>query len=153
MSAETVRRHLISNGVPFKTQSHRTAYTTRETAVAAGVPLEQMAKVVLLEVDDRLVMAVVPGDRRIDFDKAKTALDASSVMLAGEHEFAVAFPDCEMGAEPPFGFLYGIQTVVDSGLTVENITFPAGTHEESITMALTDYLSLAPPVIADLTEA
>lgn len=152
MTAETVRRHLNDKGVPFETRKHPGAFTARETAAVTGVPPRQIAKVVMLDVDDQLVMAVVPGDKRVDLDKAKEALDATSVTLAPEDEFVPAFPDCEPGAEPPFGYLYGIPTVVDRGLAGENITFPAGCHEETMTMSLEHYLSLAGPTTADLTE-
>lgn len=151
MSAEKVRRYLMENGVRYETHTHPTAYTTVETATAGHVPCKQMAKVVLLDVDDRLVMAVVPGDRMVDFDKTASLLDAAHVDLAGEQEFAVAFPDCEAGAEPPFGTLYDIPMVVDEGIETENITFAAGTHQETMTVALADYLSLTHPQRGDLT--
>lgn len=151
MSAERVRRYLVENGIRYESHTHPTAYTTVQTASAEHVPAGQMAKVVLLDVDDRLVMAVVPGDRRVDFDKVRHVLDASFVDLAGEPDFAPAFPDCEPGAEPPFGVLYDVQTVVDEGLTTDTITFPAGSHKETITMSLGDYLSLTHPQRGDLT--
>lgn len=151
MSAERVRRYLMENGVHYQTHSHATAYTTVETATAGKVNRHQMAKVVLLDVDDRLVMAVVPGDRMVDLDKVERVMAASHVELAAEQEFALAFPDCEAGAEPPFGTLYNVQTVVDEGLATENITFPAGSHRETITVALEDYLSLTHPMRGDLT--
>lgn len=153
MSAERVRRYLMENGVRYETHTHSAAYTTVDTATAGHVPCEQMAKVVLLDVDDRLVMVVVPGDRMVDLQKVGQVLNASFVDLAGEREFAVAFPDCEAGAEPPFGTLYDVQTVVDEGLTAETITFPAGSHQETITLALQEYLSLTHPLRGDLTRA
>lgn len=153
MSGERVRRYLMENGIHYETHTHPTAFTTVETATAGHVPRQQMAKVVLLDVDDRLVMAVVPGDRMVDLDKVVRVLGASHVELAGEREFAVAFPDCEAGAEPPFGILYDVQMVVDEGLATENITFPAGTHQETITVALEDYLSLTHPMRGDLAAA
>ncbi|MFP3915423.1 MAG: aminoacyl-tRNA deacylase, partial [Actinomycetota bacterium] len=134
----------------YETHSHATTYTTAQTAQVEHVPGAQMAKVVLLDVDDRLVMAVVPGDRMVDLDKARSALGASSVLLAGEHDFAPAFPDCEAGAEPPFGPLYDVAMVVDESLSGESITFSAGTHEETITMPLADYLQITHPQRADL---
>lgn len=153
MSAESVRRYLMENGIHYETHSHPTAYTTAETATAEHLAPGQMAKVVLLDVDDRLVMAVLPGDRMVDLDKVEKVLSASYVQLAGERDFAPAFPDCEAGAEPPFGTLYDVQMVVDDGFSSESITFPAGTHQETMTIALEDYLSLTHPQRGDLTTA
>jgi Ala-tRNA(Pro) deacylase len=151
MSAERVRTYLMEHGVQYETHSHPTAYTTAETAAAEHVPGEQMAKVVLLKADDRLVMAVVPGNRMVDLGKAKAALNAGDVDLADEKDFAPVFADCEAGAEPPFGMLYEVPMIVDDGMTTDRITFAAGSHDETITMALDDYLRVTNPKRADLT--
>lgn len=151
MSAERVRTYLMEHGVQYETHSHPTAYTTAETAAAEHVPGEQMAKVVLLKADDRLVMAVVPGNRMVDLDKAKAALNAGDLDLADEKDFAPVFADCEAGAEPPFGILYEVPMIVDDGMKTDSITFAAGSHDETITMALDDYLRITNPKRADLT--
>lgn len=152
MAAERVRQYLEQNGVDFAEHSHATTYTTVDTAEVEHLTPAGMAKVVFLDVDDRLVMVVVPGDRTVDLGKVLHALEASSVEMAGEADFAPAFPDCEVGAEPPFGLLYGVRTVVDEALTSDAITFPAGSHKETISMALDDYLALIRPERADLTR-
>lgn len=152
MAAERVRQYLEQNGVVFEEHSHTTTYTTVDTAEVEHLAPAGMAKVVFLDVDDRLVMVVVPGDRTVDLGKVLHALDASSVDMAGEADFAPAFPDCEVGAEPPFGLLYGVRTVVDEALTSDTITFPAGSHKETISMALSDYLALIRPERADLSR-
>ncbi|HEX6299425.1 MAG TPA: YbaK/EbsC family protein [Acidimicrobiia bacterium] len=100
--------------------------------------------------DDRLVMAVIPGDEMVDLEKAERALGAGSLRLAEEDEFAASFPDCEPGAEPPFGALYEVPTLVDHGLDSPRITFNAGTHADPITMALDDHRDLTKPKRADL---
>lgn len=143
MAADKVRQHLTERGIAFESHSHATTYTTVDTAQAEHLRPAEMAKVVFLDVDDRLIMVVVPGDRVVDLEKVRHALGASFVDLAGEHDFAPAFPDCEAGAEPPFGLLYGVRTVVDEALNSETITFPAGSHKETISMALSDYLGMA----------
>jgi Ala-tRNA(Pro) deacylase len=150
MSAERVRSYLIEHGVRYETHTHPTAFTSSEVAEAEHRPGAEMAKVVMLMVEDRPVMAVVPGNRMVDLEKAAATLDFEDVRLADEREFSPAFPDCEVGAEPPFGALYEIPTVVDSSLEGPRITFNAGTHEESITMDLADYLELTKPKRADL---
>ncbi|HEX6222434.1 MAG TPA: YbaK/EbsC family protein [Acidimicrobiia bacterium] len=149
MSAERVRSYLMGHGVGYETQTHPVAYTTSEVAEAHHVSGHQMAKAVMLMAGDELVMAVVPGDRMVDLEKTATALNVEDVRLAEESEFSSSFPDCEGGAEPPFGALYEIPTLVDNGLN-DRITFNAGTHTETITMDLRDYLELTHPKRADL---
>ncbi len=150
MAGERVRKYLMEHGVEYSTHTHPTAYTTAEIAEAEEVPGDQVAKVVMLMADSQLVMAVVPGSQMINIDKAKAALSAESVRLANEGEFSRFFPDCELGAEPPFGPLYELPMWVDEGLRGPQITFNAGTHDETITLALSDYMELIHPQKADL---
>lgn len=150
MPAERVRNHLVEHGVAFETHSHPEAYTTSEVAEAGHVAGKEIAKVVILRAEDGLAMAVVPGDKMVDLEKAAAALGSDGVRLAEESEFGQSFPDCDIGAEPPFGSLYEVPTLVDSSLKGPKITFPAGTHTETITMALDDYLELTHPERADL---
>jgi Ala-tRNA(Pro) deacylase len=152
MSAEKVRGLLMEHGLEYETTTHPTAYTTSETAEAEHLPGKEMAKVVLLMSDGDLVMTVVPGDRMIDLEKAQRALGTDDVRLADEAEFSSSFPDCETGAEPPFGSLYGVPMLVDDRLESPRITFPAGTHTETITVALDDYLEVTKPKRADLSR-
>lgn len=150
MSAEMVRKYLMEHGVSYETHTHPKAFTTSEVAEAEHLPGKAIAKTVMLMADDRLVMAVIPGDHMIDLDKAENALHAKRVRLAEENEFVPSFPDCEPGAEPPFGAIYEVPTLVDEGLDGPNITFNAGTHTETITVALGDYLELTTPKRSDL---
>ena len=150
MSGERVRTFLMEHGVRYETGAHRRAFTVGEIAEAEHVPGEQIAKVVMVHSDEGLVMAVLPGNQRLDLDKAKTALKSTGVRLATETEFSSHFPDCEVGAEPPFGALYGVAMLVDHTLQSEEITFNAGTHTETLTMALGDYLELTKPERVDL---
>jgi Ala-tRNA(Pro) deacylase len=140
----------MEHGVRYETHTHRVAFTAGEVAEAEHVPGRNMAKAVMLMADDRLVMTVIPGDRMIDLAKARRALGVESIQLAQESEFVSRFPDCEAGAEPPFGVLYDVPTVVDQAFDGPSITFNAGTHTEAITMGLADYLQLTHPRRADL---
>lgn len=153
MSAETVRSFLMEHGVRYRMHSHTPAYTAPEVAEAEHVSGKEMAKAVMLFADDQLVMAVLPSDRKVDLDKAARALDVDTVRIARESEFSPRFPDCEIGAEPPFGGLYGVKTVVDESFDGMEITFNAGTHTEAITMDFDDYLELAKSRRADLASA
>ena len=150
MSGERVREYLMKHGVPYSTHSHAKAYTTAEIAEAERVSGEQMAKVVMLLADDELVMVVLPGNQMINIEKARATLGADRVRLANEVEFSPMFPDCELGAEPPFGSLYDVPMVVDLSFQLPEITFNAGTHDETITLALDDYLGLTKPRKVDL---
>lgn len=150
MSAERVRGYLTEHGVEYEIHPHTVAYTTSEVAEAEHVPGREIAKVVLLKAGEGLAMVVVPGDQMVDLEKAAGALGVADVRLAEESEFGQMFPDCETGAEPPFGSLYDMPTLVDEGLSSPTITFKAGSHTETITMALDDYLNLTEPVRADL---
>jgi Ala-tRNA(Pro) deacylase len=140
----------MEHGVSYETHTHPVAYTTSDVAEVEHVSSKEMAKTVMLMAGDRLVMAVLPGDRMVDLEKAGRALGAERVRLAEEDEFAASFPDCEPGAQPPFGDLYDLPILVDSGLDSPKITFNAGTHTETITMGLGDYLELTNPKRADL---
>lgn len=126
MPAARVRHYPMVHGIPYKTDTHPIAYTAREIAQVEQIP-EQLAKPVIMTADDHLVMAVLPGDRHVDLEKARKALAVTTLRLASEAEFSQAFPDCKKGAEPPFGASYDVATVVDSGLQSPRITFNAGT--------------------------
>ncbi|MFP3883015.1 MAG: aminoacyl-tRNA deacylase [Actinomycetota bacterium] len=152
MPAERVRSYLTEHGVSYETHTHPEAYTTSEIAEAEHVAGSEMAKVVMLSTGEELAMVVIPGDRMVDLEKAAAVLGVDDdVRLAEENEFGPSFPDCDTGAEPPFGSLYEVPTLVDSALNSPKITFPAGTHTETITIALDDYLELTHPRRADLT--
>ena len=152
MTAERVRAHLDEQGIRYELADHPVAYTAQEIAAAEHVAGETFAKPTLLMADGKLVMAVLPGPRRVDFDKARRALGAEEVRLAKEAEFSSAFPDCEVGAEPPFGNLYGLPVYVDERLTASPIVFNAGSHRQTMTMALSDFVDVVTPIRADLAS-
>jgi len=97
-------------------------------------------------------MCVVSSSRRIDLAALKTQLGATSVELAKEDEMAGIFSDCELGAEPPFGNLYDLPTVIDKTLTADDhIIFQAGSHEKAIRLAMDDYRKLVEPRVLAFT--
>jgi Ala-tRNA(Pro) deacylase len=147
---QRLERYLREEGVPFETMIHSVAYTAQEVAAAQHTPGKQLAKVVLVDADGRLVMLVLPASFRIDFPKLKSVLKAKKARLATEEQFAGSFTDCEVGAMPPFGNLYNLPVYVDEAVTaVPEIVFKAGTHTTSIKMRYADYQRLASPSIAD----
>ena len=141
---------LKKNNIPYKTIKHQEAYTAQEIAAAMHVPGQDLAKVVMVKAKDRYIMAVVPASWRIDFRKFKDVLHEKDVRLATEEEFKTVFPDCEAGAEPPFGNLYNIETYVDKSLAEDkHIFFNAGNHYETVVMDYTDYDKVVRPRVAE----
>ena len=148
---ERLQEYFVANGVSFESEQHRVAYTAQDRAAAEHVSGKQMAKVVVMLADGRLVMLVLPASSSVHLEKAKRELGASELRLAKEQEFAAAFPDCEVGAMPPFGNLYGVPVFVDRGLAAaKEITFPAGSHTESMRISYADYERLVQPRVLDL---
>jgi Ala-tRNA(Pro) deacylase len=148
MPVQRLRDALNQQGIKYVLIAHSPAYTAQEIAAAAHIPGMEMAKTVMIRVDGRLVMAVLPASRQIDFRKIKEGLAATSVELASEEEFRGLCPDCELGAMPPFGSFYGISVVVDLVLTQdEEIYFNAGTHRELLRMKFSDYMQVVQPRI------
>ena len=150
MSAEKLREYLLTHGVPYEVHEHPLAYTTSRVAEVEHIPGKDIAKPVILLADDHFVMAVVPGHKHVDLNKAKEAFGCESMRLAEDSEFAEAFADCERGAEPPLGHLYGMKTIVDLRLDSPRITFRGGTHTQTITMGLEDYRAAANAAIGDV---
>ena len=144
--AERVREYLMTHGIPYEVTEHRTTYTAQEMAAIEHVAGREVAKVVMLMADDDLVMAVIAAPDHISMGKARAALAGDDVRLATEAEFSPAFEDCEVGAAPPFGSLYGVPTVIDSRLLpAETIVFAAGSHTHTMHMVMQDYLQAATP--------
>lgn len=150
MSAEKLREYLLTHGVPYEVHEHALAFTSSRVAEVEHLSGREIAKPVILMADDHFVMAVVPGHKHVDLAKAKQALHCEQLRLATEPEFAAAFVDCERGAEPPLGHLYGMQTMIDLRLDAPTITFRGGCHTQTITMGMEDYRRAANAVTADL---
>lgn len=147
---EKLKAYLRSRGVAFEEQEHRPAYTAQEVAAAEHVPGRSLAKVVMVFGDDRLVMLVVPASHRVDLDRAAAALEAEKVRLAKEQEFAGYFPDCEPGAMPPFGKLYGVPVYVDRSLgESETVVFQAGSHTHTMSLRYADFARLVAPSVSE----
>lgn len=150
---ERLENYLSVNGVTYAEESHRPAYTAQQIAAIEHVPGHQFAKVVMLIVDGRAVMAVLPATRSLRFEQVARMLSAHEVRLACESEFAPLFPDCEVGAMPPFGNLYCVPVYVDEPLARNHeIVIQAGTHRDTIRLRYFDYARLAQPVVARLSN-
>jgi len=149
--AEKVRRHLVEHGIAYEVTEHREAFTAQEMAAALHEPGARVAKAVMLMADGELVMAVLAAPDHVSLKAARAALGRRDVRLATEDEFGVAFPDCDLGAAPPFGALYGVPTYLDRRLlTADSLVFAAGSHRHSMRLSLAAYRAAARPTEADL---
>jgi Ala-tRNA(Pro) deacylase len=139
--------------VSYEVYTHPLAYTVQEIAEKQHVAGKEIAKVVMLEVDGALVMGVLPGTLKVHVNTIKASLGASNVRLATEDEFTARFPECEIGAMPPFGNLFGLEVVVDPALEKdEYIYFNAGNHVQTVHMKYQDFAELVKPRVARLSR-
>jgi Ala-tRNA(Pro) deacylase len=152
MPINTLTKFLDDNKVKYVTIRHSIAYTTQQIAESAHIPGDEMAKTVMVKLDDALAMAVLRGTDRVDIDLLRGAAGASKAELATENQFQGMFPGVEPGAMPPFGNLYDMAVYVDEGLTRDRrIAFNAGTHSELIQLDYADFERLVQPSIANFT--
>lgn len=139
--------------VSYEVYNHPLAYTAQEIAARQHFSGKEMAKVVILEVDDRLMMGVIPGSQKINLNTVKASLGAKQVRLATEDEFISRFPECEVGAMPPFGHLFGVPVLVDPALEKDDVIyFNAGNHVQTVRLSYKDFARLVKPQIASLVE-
>jgi len=137
--------------VSYEVYTHPLAYTAQEIAEKQHLSGKELAKVVMLEVDDQLVMGVLPGNLKVHVNTARANLHASALRLATEDEFTARFPECEVGAMPPFGNLFGLKVVVDPALEKdEYIYFNAGNHAQTVRMKYKDFAALVKPQVVPL---
>lgn len=143
---------LEESGVRFEVIDHPVAFTAQEEAAASHVPGRHWAKTVAVLIDGEPALAVVPATRRLDLRKLMKIVGTEQVTVAHEAEFQGLYPDCDLGAMPPFGELYGQKTFLDEALRAEErIAFHAGDHRTAIEMAFADFERLCDPVPADLS--
>ncbi len=148
-----LREFLDSHRAKYVVISHSATFTAQEIAASAHIPGKELAKTVVVKLDSKLAMAVLPASRKVDFAALKSATGARQVGLASEKEFQGMFPDCELGAMPPFGNLYGMEVWVDESLTRDTeIAFNAGSHTELIRLAYEDFERLASPKVARIAS-
>jgi Ala-tRNA(Pro) deacylase len=141
-------KYLDSKKVRYELTRHRPSFTAQQMALEEHVPGIQVAKPVLVNADGKYYLCVLPACHRIVFGALAQHIRATDVRLADEREMAEVFGDCELGAEPPFGHLYGIETLMEESLQKDTfITFQAGTHEHAVRIRLADYKKLASPRI------
>ena len=146
MPIKRMKKLLDDQGVHYVTLRHSPAYTAQAVAASVHIPSKEMVKTVMIRVDGQTAMAVLPASYQVDFDQLRNSLEAARVSLMPEKEFRGQFPDCETGAMPPFGNLYGMPVYVAESLAEdEYIAFSAGTHHEVVVMKYADYQQVVQP--------
>ncbi len=150
--AARFEQYLENEGVAFEIIDHPLAFTAQEEAAASHIPGRNWAKTVEVLLDGQPAICAVPATRRLDLDKLRKLTGAEVVQLASESELGELFPDCDLGAMPPFGHLYGQNTFVDEELREsERIAFHAGDHRSAIELAYSVFERLEQPVPGEIT--
>jgi Ala-tRNA(Pro) deacylase len=148
-----VVKYLKSSKVKFQLRHHPARFTAQEVAAAEHVTGEEVAKVVIVKAGEKFAMFVLPATCVVEMTEVRKVLGAKDVCLATEAEIAEIFPDCEVGAMPPFGAEYGVDMYVERRLAADpEILIPAGTHEDSVLMSWRDYERVAKPRVADFAS-
>ena len=148
-----LQEFLDRSGVAYTHTVHPLAYTAREVASAEHVPPHEVAKVVVVIAGGEYKMLVVPASKVVDFQEVRDALGCSTARLATETELGRLFPDCELGAMPPFGNLYNLKVLMDSNLLAdERLVFNAGTHRDVVHLRQEDFRRLVRPEVVHLTR-
>lgn len=152
MPARKLKEFLDNRNVKYVTIQHSPAYTAQEIAEAAHIPGDEFAKTVIVAIDGKMVMAVLPGSHYLETARLRDVLGARHVEIASEEAFASRFPGCELGAMPPFGNLYDMPVYVAADLTRDRkIAFNAGTHAELIQLAYEDFEQLVKPKVVSFS--
>jgi len=153
MPSKMLKEFLDKNDIKYVSIMHSLAFTSVDIAKSSHVPTKEMAKTVIIKIDNKLAMAVVPANIKVNLQLLQQALNSDKIELATEQEFTRLFSDCEVGAMPPFGNLYNMDVFVAESLTVDKqITFNAGSHLEVIQMDYKDFEKLVKPQFIMLTS-
>lgn len=148
-----IRTFLKEKKIPFQTMKHPPTFTAQELAAAEHVTGDKVAKVVVVRAGEEFAMLVLPASYNVRFDRLKKVLGKKDCRLATEEEMSGAFPDCELGAMPPFGREYDMAVYVDQHLAEDDeIVFESGHHDEAVKMKWADYQKVEKPKVADFAE-
>ncbi len=146
----TLQDFLDEMGIAYRLSTHGTTYTSQDLAAREHVPGQQVIKPVVVLIDGKPHLCALPATHRIDLQRLREQLNAQDISLADEQRLQQIFPDCELGAEPPIGKLYGLPTLMDLSLIHDDqVTFQAGDHQTAVTMSLRDYRKAANPEVAN----
>ena len=147
-----VIEYLDKSGVKYEVRTHKPVFTAQRIAAEEHEPGRFVAKPVIVKADGKYLMCVLAACYNIDLRGLKQVLGAKKVEIASEDEMAKIFDDCEAGAEPPFGNLYNLPTIMDKALEKDDhILFQAGSHEKAVKMSLADYKKLVSPKVMEFS--
>jgi len=153
MPTQKLKKFLDDNNIHFVSIKHSKAYTMQMVAQSAHIHAKELAKTVIVKVDGDLVMVVLPATDNVDLDTLRRSTGAQELRIATEDEFKDLFPDCDLGAMPPFGNLYNMAVFVSPRLAEdEQIAFTAGTHTELVQLAYNDFARLVDPAVIRLSD-
>ncbi len=153
MPLTKIKDFLNQHHIKYIIIKHSSAFTAQEIAASAHISGKELAKTVMIKFDGQMAMAVLPASYKISFEDLKEVLGVEKVRLAYEQEFMDKFPDCEVGAMPPFGNLYGMEVYVAESLADdEEIAFNACSHTELIGMNYVDFEELVKPTRMKFSE-
>lgn len=148
MPVSKLKKYLDQNQAAYFVLKHPLTYTAEETAFSAFLPGRDVAKTVIVRMDDKIAMVVIPASHKIDFDVLRSITGARTIGLVAEAELENLFPDCQIGAMPPFGNLYCLDVYIDKSLTEQDVMiFNAGNHWELIEMRYRDFERLVHPCV------
>jgi len=148
MPAQMLKEFLDAQGVEYVVISHSPAFTAQKIAASAHIRGKELAKTVIVKIDGRMAMAVLPASQKADLNLLRETAPAANVELASESEFRDRFPGCDPGAMPPFGNLYGMDVYVAASLAEdEEIAFNAGSFTELVRMSYRDFERLVQPKV------
>lgn len=151
MILKKLRDFLDAHRVKYVFIHHSPAFTAQEVAASVHVPGREMIKTVMVKIDGRMTMIAVPASSQVDLNRLRELLDVKKIELAGEGEFRDLFPDCEVGAMPPFGSLFGVDMIVSKSLSQDDqVAFNAGTHREVVRMDYHDFARLVNARVMDI---
>ena len=152
MPVAKLKKFLDEEGVKYVSIVHSPAYTAQEVAASAHITGRELAKTVIVELDRQIAMAVLPANRKIVLQDLREVTGSDQVKFVSEDKFKELFPDCEIGAMPPFGNLYGMDVYVAESLTHnDQIAFNAGSHTEVMKLMFHDFEKLVQPKVMSFT--
>lgn len=153
MPIKKLREFLEAEGVKYVTITHSQAFTAQEIAASAHIPGKELAKTVMVKIDGNMAMVVLPATEMVSLGRLKEMTGANDVQLASEPEFKDLFPNCALGAMPPFGNLWGMDVYADDRLSEdEEIAFNAGSHTELVRLAYADFERLVKPRVLSVAR-
>jgi Ala-tRNA(Pro) deacylase len=152
MPVKKLKEYLDRERIKYVSIVHSTAYTAQEVAASAHITGKELAKTVIVKLDGQMAMAVLPANRKVVLQDLREVTGSDQVKFASEEEFKQRFPDCDTGAMPPFGNLYGMEVYAAASLGEnEEIAFNAGSHTEVMKLAYKDFERLVKPKVVSFT--